>query len=185
MAENQPYFSGVDHTFPTSADSKLKSSTAAFFALIVILGAVLVFVPGFEPGPSAGRTVMLGVAVVYAIFMAAVTLVAWSYKPKAYRVTDQDLLIERGVAPKRIRIDSIVSVEHLSDGAMRRTWKIGGIAGLFCWHGWFTNKQLGEFYMSATRSDRRVLVRAGKQRIVLTPDSPEQFVKVLAERLRP
>lgn len=175
----------MDRTFTTSRDAKLKWITAAVFALIIVLGGVLAYGASLDPEPqTAERAVLRVVLVVYGIAMAAAVWLAVTYSPRAYRITDQDLWIERRAAPKRISLDSVVSVEHLDDAAMRGTWKVGGIGGPFCWHGWFRNKRLGDFYMSATRSDRMVLVRTRNQRIVLTPDSPDEFMETLRRHLR-
>ena len=174
----------MERVFGTSRDSKMRWSTGAFVALGVVIGLGLAFAARLGSTSFAERTVLGGIAALYAICMAGAFIVAFVYSPKAYRLTEDELLIERAVGPKKIKQSLIVSVEELQPSAMRRTWRVGGIGGVFCWHGWFTNKQLGDFYMSATRSDRRILLRTAKQRIVLTPDSPDEFVAVLSQRLR-
>lgn len=185
MRSIQSYFVDVERVFTTSWDAKLKLSTVAILLLVLVLTVVLALPLTVGPAiPPAERIVLRGVMVIYALVITGAVVSGIVYSPRAYRLTNEELVIERGVSPHRLRLDSILSVERLDDARMRRTWRTGGIGGLFCWHGWFSNRQLGEFYMSATRSDRRVLLRTAKQRIVLTPDSPDEFVATLAERIR-
>jgi hypothetical protein len=170
----------MDRSFPTSLDSKLRLTTTILLVVLGVIAGLMALA-----AVSAGSDMMpfAAVLVSYLLIVSAVVSASIGYAPREYRITEQDVSIERGFGPKRIPLDSITTVERLEPDALRGTWRVAGIGGLFCLHGWFRNKQLGEFFMSATRSDRLVLIRTATQRFVLTPDSPDDFVETLRSRV--
>lgn len=162
-------------------DSKLRLWTTILLVVLGVIAGLMALAVVAAGGPDV--TLIAAVPGSYLLIVSAVVAVALGFAPRKYRITGMDVSIERGFGAKRIPLDSITAVERLEPEALRGTWRVAGIGGLFCWHGWFRNKQLGEFFMSATRSDRLVLIRTGNQRFVLTPDAPHDFVETLRSHL--
>ena len=63
---------------------------------------------------------------------------------------------------------------------MNRSFRTMGNGGLFAFSGWFRNKKLGKFRAFVTDPKRSVVLEfRANETIVVSPDDPDEFLKVL------
>lgn len=146
----------------------------------VVLAAVVIAAGAFTAGLDAAAAPVV-VAVVAACAGATVGL-AWAFGPKGYAILGDELLIERPLRAIAIPLRSIRAAVPLPDGSLKGALKVAGSGGLFGWYGRFWNRRLGSFRAYATRRDGLVLVDAGGDRFVLSPEPPGRFVEALLAR---
>jgi len=162
-------------TFPGSAvrfgapwATSLKIVTGLSFLILVGVACI-----GLLTGP--GNVVWLLAMVVGPLLVLAV---ASLFAIRGYVLADEALWIERPLWSTQVDLSDLESAEA-TPFAMRRSLRYFGNGGLFCFAGWFRNKQLGPYRAFATDPARTVVLRFARRVIVITPEKPEEFVGAL------
>lgn len=110
-------------------------------------------------------------------FCLLIYSLTYAFRPINYMVTHDELIITRPVFNVRIKKADIKTVELIGRKKLRFSIRIFGVGGMFGYYGWFTNFVLGKMTWYATRRNNTVLIRTvHNQKIILTPDEPDQFV---------
>ena len=97
---------------------------------------------------------------------------------KGYELKGEALFIQRLFWQTRIDLKNIQSASVAPD-AFRKAIKTLGNGGLFSFSGYFWSKSLGKFKCYATDTKRSVLLEIDGKKIVISPDSPDGFVRAL------
>lgn len=100
-----------------------------------------------------------------------------------YRIEGRDLLILRPGWHTRIPLRHIESVEFVPD-AMANSIRLFGNGGFFGFIGLFRNKSLGRYRAFVTDASHTVVLRVASGTFVLSPSSPEQFVRTIQQQKR-
>ena len=98
-----------------------------------------------------------------------------------YRIEGRDLLVLRPGWHTRIPLRHIESVELVPD-AMAGSIRLFGNGGLFGFIGLYRNKSLGRYRAFVTNAAHTVVLRVASGTFVLSPSSPEQFVRAIQQR---
>ena len=140
---------------------KLQLTTLAFLAII----AVVVF----RAGPYASWVVL------------GVLLLASFLSVRGYSVVNGQILIHRLGWSNSLDLAKLQRIEA-NPGAMMGSVRVFGVGGLFSFLGTFRNQILGVYRAYATDSDNAVVLDLNGSTVVVTPDSPGDFVNsVLAQ----
>ncbi len=140
---------------------KLKITTATFVVIILLATASL--------GTDTWR---IGVGIV---------LLAALLSIRGYSVIDGYVLIHRLGWSTRLDLSRLQSIEA-QPGVMAGSARLLGIGGLFAFLGTFRSELLGTYRAYATDGANAVLLELDNANVVVTPDSPAEFVRaVLAE----
>ena len=169
-------------TYTASLDSFTKTMT--WFVIII-----LAFVGGksvSELTNAAGNFNIIAVHSGILFLLAAILLGAYAFRPQAYVLQADELVIKRPARDKHIKLNDLTEVRILSEADMSWTIRTFGVGGLFGHYGKYYNKSLGSFTQYATRRHNHVLVctRQGKK-IVLTPDDLDLADKLRLAMLQP
>ena len=155
-------------TYKTSLDATAKVITASItilFAALIAMDISLI--------DQTGRTV----SILVLVGLLSIYFITFSIRPISYSLTGEKLIIQRPLKNVTISRSVIKSVEQLGSDKLSGTIRTFGVGGLFGYFGKFANSKLGNMTWYATRRDKAVLVRTvNNQKIILTPNNPEQFV---------
>ena len=97
---------------------------------------------------------------------------------RGYSVSGDSIFIERLFWSTRLPVTGLQSVRFEAD-AMRGSIRAFGNGGFFSITGYYWNKRLGSYRAFVTDPRRIVVIRFPKRAVVLSPDSPDDFVRVL------
>jgi hypothetical protein len=97
------------------------------------------------------------------------------FSVRGYSLTQDEVLVRRLGWATRLPLVGLETVEGKAD-AMRRSWKLFGNAGLYCYTGLYWNRQLGFYRAYATDPSRAVILRYAHRNIVITPHDPQHFI---------
>ena len=97
---------------------------------------------------------------------------------RGYTTTSDAILIHRMFWTTRLPLVGLRSVEYEPE-AMRWSIRIFGNGGFFSFTGLFRNKQLGVYRAFVTDPRRTVVLRYADQSVVISPATPEEFVRDL------
>lgn len=158
-------------------DRSLKVSTAVVIALLVGIGAVMLFRAAAVDEPAVARVLALAV-----VPFPLILLGTWAFAPRGFAVEAGLVRVERPVRPVEIPLREVRSVDVLPDDALRGTLRTFGASGAFGNYGWFWSRRLGPFRMYTTRSRRLVRIVAGKRTFVLSPEPADRFVEEVLTR---
>jgi hypothetical protein len=103
---------------------------------------------------------------------------------RAYTITAEAILIHRLLWKTRVPLAGLQAAEYRLY-AMRGGIRIFGNGGLFSISGWFWNKTLGAYRAFVTDLRDTVVLRFSARTVVVSPSSPEEFVRELAPASRP
>lgn len=112
------------------------------------------------------------------LVILAIVLVAATFAIRGYSVIDGKLLIHRLGWSTKYDLSGLSSVE-VSPGATMGSIRAMGIGGLFGFVGYYRNEILGAYKAYATNELNTVVLDFGGEKIVVTPDKPEEFAEVV------
>jgi hypothetical protein len=98
---------------------------------------------------------------------------------RGYSVSGDSISIERLFWSTRLPVAGLQSVRFEPD-ALRGSIRTFGNGGFFSITGYYWNKRLGSYRAFVTDPKRIVVLRFPKQAVILSPDSPEDFVRLLS-----
>ena len=144
---------------------------ASTFATLVCLGGAFALWtlpgdPSFEP-----LRFWLGFLPLAVIFICALFTV------HGYSIASDTLLIDRLFWKTRIPLRELQSIKFDPE-ATRRSIRTFGNGGFFSFTGYFRSKELGSYRAFMTDHRRAVVLRFRSRMIVISPDRPEDFVKI-------
>jgi len=149
----------------------LKSMTALSICILVGIPMIGVF-----SGPHNNRVWILSMIVM----PLTILITAAFFSIRGYVLTRETLFIQRIGWSSKVDLTNMVSVEQ-DPKAMSGSLRTCGNGGMFCFAGAFRNKKLGAYRAFATDPKRSVVLKLSNRTIVVTPDSPEEFVAQLRE----
>ena len=104
---------------------------------------------------------------------------------RGYTVSDGSILVDRPGRSFTVDLRGLESAT-VSPHVMRRSVREFANGGLFAYTGRFRNAELGSYRAFATDQSRTVVLRfpgrAGSEVLVMSPDDPEAFVALLADK---
>ncbi|MCB1008808.1 MAG: hypothetical protein KDB94_07920 [Acidobacteria bacterium] len=143
----------------------------------------------------AGTLLLGGISAFQLVALPSPPAVAWALRwalaLPAVILVGSALFTVRGyeLAPRRLRVRRLlwsteVPLEGLrrawaSPEAMSGSWRLFGNGGLFSITGLFRNARLGTYRAYAMDRRRAVVLELPRRPVVVTPDSPEAFLREL------
>jgi hypothetical protein len=123
---------------------------------------------------SAGFTHSFGLAV--ALVFPAIIFASLLFVVAGYVLDGRDLLIDRLFWSTRIPLSGLHRV-YADPMVCKGSWRVFGNGGLFSFTGLYRNKTLGMYRLFATDLSRAVAIVLPRRTLVVTPKSPEDFVR--------
>lgn len=144
---------------------------------VICLGVSILLLRTISPFRVNTPQFWLGMLPLVSVVLAALFAV------RGYSVLGDSLFVERLFWSTRLSLTGLQSVEFRPD-AVRGSIRTFGNGGFFSFTGYFRNKALGSYRAFVTDPKRIVVLRFSKSAVVLSPDSPEDFVRVLSLLVR-
>ena len=142
------------------------------------IGLTVVLVTTF---PRGGFPYALWLAIVLApMFVSAG---AAPFMVLGYELDGTWLRVRRPFWSDSFALDDLQRAWSAPD-SLAKSWRLAGNGGLFVISGLFTSKRLGRYRAFATDPKRAVVLEFEGRKVVITPDSPEAFLRAMGE-LRP
>jgi hypothetical protein len=94
---------------------------------------------------------------------------------RGYEIRPEVILVHRLLWDTKLPRAGLESAQAESD-AMRGSLRTFGNGGAFSFSGFYYNKRLGSYRAFVTDPRRAVVLRYASRRIVVSPDTPENFV---------
>ena len=139
--------------------------------------ALLVFFIAFTFNPKSEEPMRFA-----SIMMALVIAISWQVKANRYEINEDSIILVRGWPFRDIVIPlaDVKKVEKVTISS--KTIRTFGVGGLFSSTGWFWNKDIGHFFVSATNGYCIVLISNGKK-WAISPENPDEFVADMSSRI--
>jgi Bacterial PH domain len=152
----------------TSASLKITTAVVSF----LILGSAASCIIFFAIDKSI-------ISLVIAIILIGAYIVAYAYQPQYYVVGKDDLSIKRLSSNIVIPKSAVQSVSIIHRDMLDVSLRTFGVGGLFGYYGKFSNSKLGAMIRYIKRMDSLVLITTSAEKIIVSPDDAEGFVKAL------
>lgn len=110
------------------------------------------------------------------IVMGGLAFIPPFFMIKGYSINNKKLIIHRLGWTKEFDLDDLVSAGFNAQ-AIKGSLRLLGNGGLFGWIGSFSNKELGRFRAYATNRNKCVVLEFKDKTLLVTPDSPIEFVE--------
>jgi hypothetical protein len=155
--------------FKASFDKLTLSLTVGITILFLVIG----FGPVFsEQGLKSNVPIFVD------IFIFVTYIICYGFSPKSYEINDINLIIKRPFKDVVIDRTQIISATPVESSKLRWAIRTFGVGGLFGYFGKFWNKEFGDMTWYATQRSHTVLIITDNhQKIILTPDEEDSFVK--------
>ena len=151
---------------------------------VVIVAAVVLAALGFTLARPSGA-MPPGLLFLAALIAAGATvLIAWFSQICRYRLTRDELLVERRNRHTRFALAGLTDAT-VDPAAMAWSLKVAGNDGVGAITGWYWNKRLGRFRALVTDRRRAVVLRWPGRCLVVSPERPEEFVREVRRRTTP
>ena len=165
-----------------SASRYFKAPWSGLLIVMSIIGTVLCVGLAFVPQLRIFPLAPLGFKSLLMLFVVLTPLACLFFSVTGYTVEGRELLIHRLGWKTRISLADLQGAEanaRAMDGSIR----LFGNGGLFSFTGWYSNTQLGKFRAFVTDFRRSVVLTFPKRRIVVSPEQPDEFAKVVEGEL--
>jgi hypothetical protein len=173
MMESKNFFPAASY------DGVVKKVTAATW--ILLIGESTLFIYLFMiaiPLSSLG--------IILAVFISCVSLIVllipYLFRPRGFRLTSEDLKIERPLNTITIPHNQIL---HVQIG--KWTWKavrLGGSGGLYGYLGLYHLFGIGKVWMYTTNRHKMILIETKNgKKYAFSPENPEDFVSQLQKKV--
>lgn len=110
----------------------------------------------------------------------ALLVVGALFTVRGYTVTPEAVLVRRLFWTTRLPLAELRSARYEPD-AMRGSIRTFGNGGLFSYTGYFRNGGLGSYRAFVTDRHQTVVLRFTSRTVVVSPSTPEEFVRDIAE----
>lgn len=118
-----------------------------------------------------------GIRYLTLLLIWAVPIVSYAFSPQYYIIEDKRVIIKRLVSSVVINRAEIKSVDIIPQDDMKWTLRVFGSGGFFGYYGKFSNKKFGMMtWYTTQRKNYVMLTLESGEKIVLTPDNPEEMV---------
>ena len=155
---------------PWAGQLKVMSALAA--ALLLAIGVSLQYAsPRLQPG---GLPVRLAAIAIWGVLLGAAL-----FTVRGYELTTSELLVQRLLWATRIPLQDLRAA-WADPAAMKGSLRLFGNGGLFAISGVFKNRKLGRYRAFATEPKNSVVLELAARTVVVTPDSPQDFLGTLA-----
>jgi hypothetical protein len=149
---------------------RLKAASALVTLLLAGAGVAAYDVVPVPPGFTHG----FGIAV--ALVFPAIPVFSLLFVVSGYVLDGPDILVTRLFWSTRIPLSGLRRV-YADPAVCKGSWRVFGNGGLFSFTGLYRNKALGTYRLFATDISRAVVLVLPRRTIVVTPGSPEDFVR--------
>lgn len=99
---------------------------------------------------------------------------------RGYAITPDAILVHRLLWSTRLPREGLKSAEFVPH-AMRRSLRTCGNGGFFSFTGFYWSKSLKSFRAYVTDLNRTVVLRYDRRTVVVSPESPDDFARLLLE----
>lgn len=137
---------------------KLKIMTAGIVVFLIIVG--------WAAGP------------VTRMFLGVTVLGCFAFSVRGFSLHGGMLKVHHWGWSKDYDLSKLKSVEY-EPGAMMGSIRIFGVEGLFGFIGYFRNSILGSYHAYATNKKHAVVLNFDGTEVVITPEKPSEFVKMV------
>ena len=166
---------------PWSRSLLISTSVQVFLLLAVCVATLVLAVLDPELRPWQ-RLLALLIAVGLPLTVLGI---AARFAVRGYAIDDDSILIHRPGWSLPVDVRNLESAT-IAPHVMRRSVRELGNGGLFAFTGRFRNARLGSYRAYVTDQSRTVVLRfpgrAGGEVLVMSPDDPQAFVALLADR---
>ncbi len=146
---------------------QLKALTA--FAVLLLVGIAII---GIAMMPEEQKVVWIVSMIVLPLAILAISAL---FTIRGYQITRDTLYIQRLIWNTAIDLENLEEVVYNPD-AMKKSIRTFGNGGMFAFCGMFWNKKLGKYRVFGTDLKSAVVLKLKKRIVVITPESPDQFV---------
>lgn len=115
------------------------------------------------------------------LFFGALVIIPPFFTVRGYSLEDKKLVVHRLGWVKEIDLKSFKNAE-VNNQAMKSSWRLLGNGGLFGWIGTFSNKRLGTYRAYVSNRYQCVILELENKKIVISPDSPDEFINKIEEK---
>ncbi len=161
-------------TYKASLDNLAKIVTAICTILFSIIMAFMIW-------QSKGNLDLSYIAII--VLLLFTYIISYSFSPKNYSITDENIIINRLFSNKEIRISSIHKVQELNNNELFCSIRTFGVGGLFGYFGKFWVSKLGSMTWYATKRNDAVLIETGSKKYILTPDERGKFISDIISKM--
>jgi hypothetical protein len=162
--------------FEAPWDGSLSAITIGAIALVLAVTAFVI-----SAGLRSGDSVLLGVTIAATLPGLLSVFGCYCWSPRAYAIGVTGVRIERLVGAIELPLSSIREVQPLDD--TMRLKRVFGVGGVFGYYGTYSEAELGNVKLYATRSAGRVALVTAEGTVVVTPEPPGLFVSEVRSRL--
>ena len=157
---------------PWSTSLIVMSVLATLLCLGITFGIPLL------PAPKHGGEVGMWLSWLPLVLVFACAL----FTVRGYTITPDAILVHRLLWATRLPRAGLKSAEFVT-GVMNRSLRTCGNGGFFSFTGFYWSKSLRSYRAYVTDLRRTVVLRYERRTVVVSPDSPEDFVRELLEPL--
>ena len=162
----------LKHNFLAPWGKTLRLMSAASALLVIAVFFILAL--SFSAALTLGLLCLLIAAPLLILALAALFMV------RSYSIESGKLNIDRPFWKDSYPLEELESIE-IDPQAMEKSLRIFGNGGMFSFTGIFLNKRLGRYRSFANDPARSVVLRFSDRTIVVSPDKPEHFRRVLQD----
>ena len=160
-------------TYKATLDNLAKIVTIICTILFSIIIASMIW-------QSKGNFDLSYIAIIVLLFTTY--FISYSYSPKNYSITEENLIVNRLFSKKEIKLSSIQKIQELNNNELKWSIRTFGVGGLFGYFGKFWVSKLGSMTWYATKRNNAVLIETGTKKIIVTPDEQEKFISELKSK---
>ena len=148
----------------------LRTLTALSLLILAVVTLLALTVP-VQEAPFV-RTLIL-------LLTLSLALGALPFMVRGYVLTEDAILVKRLGWSTRLPLQGLKTVAGDVE-ALRGAWRLFGNGGLYSFTGLFWNRRLGRYRAFATNPKNAVVLRSPARTVVVTPESPREFLHNLA-----
>jgi hypothetical protein len=151
--------------------------TTSIIAATVLLALALAAVLSLAKRPTLPWQGFITFGIALPVYAA----VWYGTRVRRYRLTEDELLVERAFRTVRLPLAGLKEATHDRD-AMRGAWKIRGNDGVGAISGRFWSKRLGRFNAYLSDGEHAVVLRWPDRCVVISPERHSFFIETVRKR---
>jgi len=162
--------------------NEFKAPWSVVLWVITVVSSVVIFALPLTVLKKMDSQVLLGIIV--PLFMV-IWFGSLLFMIRSYRIAKNTLYIRRFLWESSVDITDFVSAEVLPREAIGAQIRLLGNGGLFSFSGLYWSNKLGRFRMWVTEPKMQLLITCRSRKIVVSPASPEEFIRTLQKYTTP